>query len=336
MIDTSVAVVIATHNRLEQLKEAIASVRLQGRAINEIVVVDDASDDGTSRWLSTCDGVRAFRMDGVEDAPSSVRAARARNRGLAEVRSRLVLFLDDDDRLRPRSVERLLAALEHHRRAMFAVGGRIIFSDDGASRRARNYPRFTVKRDILPDLLAGWGAGVGQWLAPTDLVRAIGGWRELPAAEEWEIVVRLSTTGRAVLVPWTVLEERMHPGQWGWEPAERTEVFDLVRRSVPPELGRKQRDAAERAIRGARHQDDAAAAYTQQRYLDALRGYLRAAWTAPTLLLSPLHGPYLARRIARSAVGVVLGRKGAVAAKRAMGSGRRLTKREPQGSTGWR
>ena len=162
MIDTSVAVVIATHNRLEQLKEAIASVRLQGRAINEIVVVDDASDDGTSRWLSTCDGVRAFRMDGVEDAPSSVRAARARNRGLAEVRSRLVLFLDDDDRLRPRSVERLLAALEHHRRAMFAVGGRIIFSDDGASRRARNYPRFTVKRDILPDLLARTAGGRGM------------------------------------------------------------------------------------------------------------------------------------------------------------------------------
>jgi hypothetical protein len=336
MIDTSVAIVIATRDRLHLLKETIASVRAQGEAVDEIVVVDDGSDDGTWQWLSRCTGVRSIGTVAPGGSSNSVRAALARNRGLEEVESRFVMFLDDDDLMRPKTVQRLLRALRTHPRARLAVGGRIVFNDEGARRRARNYPRFTLCKDILPDLLAGWGAGVGQWLAPTETVRAVGGWRPLPAAEEWEIVVRLSAEGDAVLIPWVVLEERMHPGQWGWEPAERTDVFELVRSTFPDELVGRTRRRAIQAIGGAQVQDAAAKAYTDQRYADALKGYLAVAHTSPTIFFSRLRGPYRAKRIARSAAGLLLGRKAAVAARQILGAGRRFTKREPQGSTGWR
>lgn len=50
-----VAVVVVTYNRLELLKECLTSLRNQSRQPDVIVVVNNASTDGTGAWLKTQD-----------------------------------------------------------------------------------------------------------------------------------------------------------------------------------------------------------------------------------------------------------------------------------------
>jgi hypothetical protein len=305
----------------------------------EVIVVDDASSDDTWEWLTGSHDprVRPVRHERhSEEIPPSARMARARNRGLREVRGQYVMFLDDDDRLFPGSVGRLLGALRRHPAAVFAVGGREVFNDLGARRRARYDARFTMVRRILPDLLAGWGMGIGQWVAPTSAVLAVGAWNELPAAEEWDIGVRLSSVGPAVLIPQAVLEERMHPGQWGWEPPERAEVQRRVRETFPHGVAGPERPAAARAAAASLRLSEAARAYDERRFREAFGGYVAAVRAAPELLVSPLRGPYLAGRLVRSTAGLIVGRRGAEGLSRFAAWSRRGLRRDPEAGGGWR
>jgi hypothetical protein len=336
---SSTSIVIITRNRRPALEEAVSSALDQGPDVLEVIVVDDASSDDTWEWLSGAHDPRlrpVWHERHSEEIPPSARMARARNRGLREVHGRYVMFLDDDDRLFPGSLRRLLGALRRHPGAVFAVGGREVFDDRGARRRARYDARFTMVRRILPDLLAGWGMGIGQWVAPTSVVRDVGAWNELPAAEEWDMGVRLSSIGPAVLIPQTVLEERMHPGQWGWEPPERAEVQRRVRETFPDTVLGPERTAAAHAATASLRLSEAGQAYDDRRFAEALGGYAAAVRTAPGLLVSPLRGPYLAGRLVRSIAGLVVGRRGADALSRFAARSRRGLRRDPEAGGGWR
>lgn len=115
----TVSVVIPTRNRRALLKEAVESVERQTLQHWELVIVDDASDDGTWAWLSSVADprVRVIRQDAHAERSA------ARNRGLAEANGRFILFLDDDDRLFPKALERLARALERRPHVVASVGG---------------------------------------------------------------------------------------------------------------------------------------------------------------------------------------------------------------------
>lgn len=51
MIDYNICAVVVTYNRLELLKECIQALRNQTRKLNEIIVVNNDSKDGTKEWL---------------------------------------------------------------------------------------------------------------------------------------------------------------------------------------------------------------------------------------------------------------------------------------------
>ena len=104
-----VSVVVPTRNRRAALGRALASVEAQTYRDLELVVVDDASTDGTAAWLSA-----RFPAIRVVALASAVGAAAARNRGLEEARGELVAFLDDDDVWRPGYLEAQVAHLDAH------------------------------------------------------------------------------------------------------------------------------------------------------------------------------------------------------------------------------
>jgi glycosyltransferase involved in cell wall biosynthesis len=101
-----VSVVLVTHGRRDLVDRALDALAAQTypAALTEVLVVDNASDDGTAQDLATRD-VTVLR----EDAHLPVAAAR--NRAVAKAHGDLVAFTDDDCRPRPTWLEGLVAGL---------------------------------------------------------------------------------------------------------------------------------------------------------------------------------------------------------------------------------
>lgn len=91
------------------MKRAIGTVLAQTHPVEEIVVVDDGSNDGTGEALA-----RAFgdRIRYVFQPNAGVSAAR--NRGLSIAQGRFLTFLDSDDEWLPQKTQRQIEWLHGH------------------------------------------------------------------------------------------------------------------------------------------------------------------------------------------------------------------------------
>lgn len=103
-----ISVIVPVYNRAGLIARALTSVFTQSRRAQEVIVVDDGSDDGTGEHVRKCfPQVRYFRQPnrGVSSA---------RNRGITEARCEWVAFLDSDDVWLPYKLESQQRALAAH------------------------------------------------------------------------------------------------------------------------------------------------------------------------------------------------------------------------------
>ncbi len=107
---TRIAVVLATHDRRDRLAALLESLRAQTVEDFAVVVVDDASEDGTPDLLASAEGLQlhVIRHD------TSVGPSVARDDGWRAVDAELIAFTDDDCEVAPDWLERLLAAHAEH------------------------------------------------------------------------------------------------------------------------------------------------------------------------------------------------------------------------------
>jgi len=89
-----VSIVIPTYNRLPRLKQVIAAIERQDYPLEdiEVVIISDGSTDGTDEYLSSSKTPLHIRF--VPQANAG--PAAARNNGIRNAQSNIVLFLDDD------------------------------------------------------------------------------------------------------------------------------------------------------------------------------------------------------------------------------------------------
>ena len=317
-----VTIVIPTRNRLALLKETLASVDAQTFNGIDTIVVDDASDDDTPAWLSTSTSGR--RMV-VRNDTRSERSA-ARNRGLAEVRTRFVMFLDDDDLLVPMAIERLVRGLDAHERSVAAIGAYVVFDESG-NRVRRPHPRRVVERDAWRDVLFHLDAFGSRILFRTDVVRAVGGYREgLAVAEDWDLLLRVSRQGRLLLIPQLVTEYRRHAGQTPLTGLE--DIFEELAAEHIRTLPEPDRAVAVRVRRARTVYRDGDRALADLRAAAAVRKLVSAVRTYPPLLFFPVARPELGRRLVKSVVATVLGPRTTRALRRVKAFGRRVARRD--------
>lgn len=323
-----VTVVIPTRNRVGFLSEAVESIRRQSLSTWQVVVVDDASDDGSAAQAQHLVGDDPrMRLLALEQ---HVERGRARNLGLAAATGRFVLFLDDDDRLLPRALEQLVAALDRQPDATVAIGARRAFDNRGQVRRAP-HPRLRVRASLVSELLLGWltawVAVPGQFLIRTELLRAIGGWNEtMVVAEDQELLLRLTLCRPAVLVPQAVLEYRLHDAQW--RPADVREQEEQFRREIARVVQDRGIDGPS-LLRAGELLREADQRYDRFEYRTALRLLFRSAVTSPRILTSPAIAPPFLHLCVKSAVGALLGSSGATLVRTGRGRVRRRLSRAP-------
>jgi len=104
---SSIAVLIPTYNRRSSVFAAIDSVLSQTVHVNEIIVVDDGSTDGTSDAIRTKYGSRVTLFSQANAGVSA-----ARNYGIREAKSDWIAFLDSDDIWFPTKIKKQLEALD--------------------------------------------------------------------------------------------------------------------------------------------------------------------------------------------------------------------------------
>ncbi|MBI3585373.1 MAG: glycosyltransferase family 2 protein [Nitrospinae bacterium] len=86
-----VSYIILTRNRKGEVVKALRSVRNQDYTSKEIIVVDNASSDGTAEMIKKdFPDVRYYRMN------SNIGACAGRNIGIKEAKGDILIFLDDD------------------------------------------------------------------------------------------------------------------------------------------------------------------------------------------------------------------------------------------------
>jgi peptidoglycan/xylan/chitin deacetylase (PgdA/CDA1 family) len=169
----------------------------------EIVVVDDGSTDPLTRQFFASfrrPRTRLLRM------PHGGLAA-ARNRGLAEVRTELVSFLDADDVLEPTFLEHMLAALDADSSLAFASSWLRTFGGAESlwSPETCEFPRLLAEDTVCTAALMR-----------TETVRDVGGFDgAMPAAgyEDWDLAITLVSRGlRGTIVREPLMGYRIRPG----------------------------------------------------------------------------------------------------------------------------
>ena len=199
MVDLpDVSVVLATHDRAVCLPRAIASALAQEGARLELIVVDDASTDGTPAYLASLTDPRLR----VIRAERNLGPSGARNLGLAAASAELVAFLDSDDAYRAGRLAVPLAAFAAEPDLVCVLSSAVKF-DRAAPREARipavKLAPAAFAWALIADLIPVEATSMTVRRAPA---LAVGGFCEkLRLTEDREFLIRLADKGAGRLLP---------------------------------------------------------------------------------------------------------------------------------------
>jgi glycosyltransferase involved in cell wall biosynthesis len=141
-----VAVALATYNHAHYLADALDSVMRQTVPADEIIVVDDGSQDDPAAVVARYPGVRLVRQDNQG-------LSAARNTALRLATVDYILFLDADDALTPNAIEASVECFRRHPDAGFVCGSyRLV---DAAFQPTYQAPPWQAGPDPHLDLLMG-------------------------------------------------------------------------------------------------------------------------------------------------------------------------------------
>ena len=206
----AVAAVIATHNGASRgyIFNAVGSVLAQSLQPAEIVVVDDASTDGTAEALRDRygDSVRIVSLT-ENRGPSG-----ARNEGVRATSAPLVAFLDDDDEWLPEKLQvqrRLIAETSCH-----LVFSRVeLIDSSGVALRGRR-PIYREACSWPGILFRNPVQGPSSVLAHRQTILEAGGFPEqLRIGEDWVLWARIAQIGRIDFTEKALVRYRVHEHQ---------------------------------------------------------------------------------------------------------------------------
>jgi glycosyltransferase involved in cell wall biosynthesis len=213
-VTIDVSIVIPTHGRLEFLRSAVRSAMSQRDVDVEVVVVDDASSDGTRDWLNSHGDAR------LRVVRHSVQrgVSEARNSGLEVAQGRWIAFLDDDDVWAPEKLTSQLA--EALRTGTGWVYAGDVHVDEQLTPLGGGPP--LRPHEVIKDLAAynTLPSGASNVVIRAGLLTEIGTFDpSLTRTEDWDMWLRLAATGPPACVPRPLVAYRHHRGNASSDPA---------------------------------------------------------------------------------------------------------------------
>ena len=193
MKDVQLSIVVLQWNRHDLTKECVDSIRSTTVAKYELIIVDNGSEDPAAAWATEAADVAVLlaKNEGF---------ARGMNAGLDKANGSVVAFVNNDTTVPPNWDSMLLETLDTPGVGIavpaVTAGGNVssVRSEPGTSIR--------VARPFI-DLPSGV-----FYMMSTELIRALGGWREdypVASAEDLDLLFSVWSTGMDVVIDDRVL-----------------------------------------------------------------------------------------------------------------------------------
>lgn len=219
-----VSVIIPSYNSAAFLRDAVDSVLAQTRPPDEIIVVDDGSQDDTAQICAAWAGrVRYIRQENRG-------ASAARNTGIAAAVGDWLAFLDADDLWDEEKLELQLAALVQNPAADFAVTASLAWSPHDQSYHLCRYggsldPRVMRSELIVRNIFTGLCSSL---LVRREMIEGVGGFESGKACEDRRLAIAMLERGRGIILDAPLIRQRPGPAHFTNPERHRIEMLALI------------------------------------------------------------------------------------------------------------
>ena len=244
---SQISVIIPTHDRPHLLPAAVESARAAGSNL-EIIVVDDASRDGTAEVCKNLEGIKYVRLERNQGV------AGARNVGLMHADGEYISFLDDDDLRLPGSLDLQARVLDAHPDAGFVCGAMVMADQDYRPTGEVNHPGHP-SGDVFWNILELDFPVMGlSTLIRKECFLRVGLLRQhLEGIDDWDIFVRLAEVYKAIVIDEAVGIYRQPTARSGQGSSSRAAQLNRAARHQPSLLRLpRAREAARKKRRAIR------------------------------------------------------------------------------------
>lgn len=188
----AISVVMPAHNAEPYLACAVRSILTQSFTDFELILLDDASRDGTwavAEALARQDArIRAIRN------PTNLKIAATLNRGIELARGRYVVRMDADDWSYPNRLQKQFEFMEDHPEVVVSGGTIEVCDGDLAPVNRREYPR--TDAEIRQKMFFFSPFCHPAIICRTDALRKAGGYNpSLEVAQDYELYFRIGRLG---------------------------------------------------------------------------------------------------------------------------------------------
>lgn len=142
-----VSIVIVAHSARLDLERCLASIDEHAEVSTEVILVDNASEDGTREWVRD-----AHPRVSLVELEENIGVA-ARGHGLERARGRYAMFLDSDAALTEGALPGMVAAMDAHPE-WGLVGPRLVGDDGELQLSCRRFPPLLLPLMRRPPLAA--------------------------------------------------------------------------------------------------------------------------------------------------------------------------------------
>jgi len=190
-----VSIVVPTCNRAKLLQKMINSVLTQSYQYWELIVVDDISIDNTEVLMKEYSAkdprIKYYRIP--RDKEPGI--TKYLNYGLKVANGKYISRLDDDDYWMDNDVLKIQVDFLDNNPDYVAVGGAAIIVNENGDHLFK-YTKYEKDEDIRKNALKANPMVHTAALFRKDVVLSLGGYEDLPYAEDWDLWLKLGKIGK--------------------------------------------------------------------------------------------------------------------------------------------
>ena len=219
-----VSILIPTYNSVDFVEDTVRSIMNQTYTNIEIVIVDDASTDGTMKILEKLS--KEDKRIKLSQNKKNLGITDNMNNGIHKCNGKYIAILDGDDWAYPYRIEEQVKLMEKDEEVVLCAGYMDICDENLNVKTTRTYPlkdkdirRAMVKYDPISHPSSMWRKDA---LLKTDLYS-----KNFPICRDYDLIVRISEFGKYENIPKSLIKYRVRKESETGKRIRQTQMYSF-------------------------------------------------------------------------------------------------------------